>query len=125
MQKLKRQGFFREMPHGEENDPSIKDWIFLPNYGDEKAQIIDYLHSGKILITCCGTCNDIVKPENGIAGVASFLTDGKWVWPGDLVYYVEKYNLKLDPVFLDDMKKNHWKINVDSIKTEELKIMST
>lgn len=124
MKQLKRQGFFREMLHGEATDPSIKEYINkLTCNSEEKSKIIDYLHDGILLTACCGTSDDIIHPENGVAGVPSFYTDGKWVWPGDLVYYVNRYNLALDLVFLEDMRANQWKVPKKSIDSDEFTIV--
>jgi hypothetical protein len=37
-------------------------------------------------------------------GGKSLKTDGVWVWPSDLSYYVEKYNLFLPPEFLQHVR---------------------
>lgn len=108
MKKLIRQGFYCEMPHAENTDPSILGYIEKAQYGSDKSKILQYLRSGTVIVYCCGTCNDVIHPENGIAGVPSFYTDGRWVWPGDLHYYVDKYDLLLPVEFTEDMKNNNW-----------------
>ena len=50
------------------------------------------------------TSKDIVDSNNGIAGCPDMLTDGIWLWPGDLAYYVKRYHLKLDEDFLQSMR---------------------
>ena len=118
--KLVRQGFYKEMAVGKTTDPSIMRG--LNKAKPEEAELVSsYLDSGIVLITCCGTSIDIIKPENGIAGVPSVLTDGKWVWPGDLSYYVKNYQLALDPEFVSYMRKQDWRV---SLKREELNLSS-
>ena len=102
---------FREMPHGNENDPSIESFIGKANT-DEVENICAYLNAGIPLVTCCGVSFDVIKPEKGIAGTPAMLTDGKRVWPGDLSYYVRNYLLALDPAFIADMHKNTWKVDL-------------
>ena len=75
---LIRQGYYREMPYAEDTDPSILDSIGKAN-PEEIDSICTYLNAGIVLITCCGTSTDIIKPENGIAGTPSVMTDGTWV----------------------------------------------
>lgn len=123
MKKLIRQGFYCEMPHAESTDPSIKDYIGKAQYGEDKTKILQYLQSGSIIVYCCGTCDDVINPENGIAGVPSFFTDGKWVWPGDLIYYVDRYNLLLPSEFVEDMKNNNWEKQQIICDAEEFEIM--
>ena len=104
-------GYFREMPDGSPNDPSIKDYIDKGN-----DSIIDkvcaYLNSGIPLIVSPGTVLDIIDETKGSAGSPSILTDGKWAWSGVLSYYVRNYNLQLGNEFIDTMMTNEWKIPI-------------
>lgn len=115
---LRRQGFFREMPHGDERDPSLEQAVNTLSPTEDVERICSYLDMGKVLIVCCGTCNDVLIPEKGIAGTPSFLTDGTWVWPGDLAYYVRNYKVGLAREFIDHMRENDWMIR-DSIPNLE------
>ena len=105
---LFRQGYFKEMPHGEETDPSIKD--FINKSVAQKEEICNYLNNGMVLAACGKVEKDILHPERGIAGTPDDMTDGKWIWPGDLSYYVENYDLQLPDEFIEYMKKMEWKI---------------
>lgn len=42
------------------------------------------------------------------------MTDGIWVWPGELPYYVKKYHIQLEPEFIKTMQKNEWTVTVSS-----------
>ena len=64
---LRRQGFFREMPHGDEHDPSLEQAVNTLSQAEDVERICSYLDMGKVLIVCCGTCNDVLNPEKGIA----------------------------------------------------------
>lgn len=108
---LKRQGYFKEMPHGEDTDPSIIPYINKAD-SSEITNICAYLDSGIPLITCCGVSFDVIKPENGISGTPTVFSDGKWVWPGDLSYYVKNYALALDSAFVEDMREKGWHIDL-------------
>lgn len=101
--KLIRTGFFREMPHGETSDPLLKQSINT-KYGDvEKQKICDYLKAGIVIVACGGTTLDVISEKGELAGCPEILTDGVWIWPGDLVYYVQKYDAKLDSKFITHM----------------------
>jgi len=108
---IKKQGYFKEMPHGEETDPSIEDFI-----GKADSELIDkivnYLGNGVRIIICAGTVEDVMNPEKGSAGVPSVLTDGTWYWPGDLAYYVKNYRVGLNEAFIATMEQNDWKVPV-------------
>lgn len=83
------------MPHGDESDPSIYEFIDK-NEKPESDNICNYLKAGSVLVAYGGVTQDIINPQNGSAGCPDILTDGIWLWPGDLVYYVKQYYLKLD-----------------------------
>ena len=121
---LTKVGFYKEMPHAENTDPSILDCIHKADYSDETAQICSYLKNGTIYIACCGVCYDVIDQEKGVAGVPSLLTDGVWIWPGDLAYYVENYNLNLPANFIDHMKANRWSnsLTSDMLNDEDIVI---
>ena len=109
-------GYYKEMPHGNQTDPSIKDFV-----GKEDkalaAKISSYLSSGISLAVTPGIVNDVIDPDKGIAGSPTAYTDGTWVWPGDLAYYVMNYRLKLPDEFTKTMQENNWTI---PIKLEDI-----
>ena len=60
-------------------------------------------------------------PDNGVAGCPDILTDGVWMWPGDLAYYVKKYHLELDKEFVQGMEDSGWHIrNISGIDYDNL-----
>ena len=105
---IRRQGYFNEMPHGEEFDPSLKDFM---GKADSALvdKIVNYLENGVEIIACCGVVKDVINPGNGSAGVPSVFTDGTWFWPGDLAYYVKTYKVALADDFIATMKQNAWR----------------
>ena len=108
--ELKRVGYYKEMPHGNENDHSIFDYIGKENT-ENIEKIYQYLNSGVVLAACGEVTKDVIHPEKGIAGTPDDMTDGKYIWPGDLAYYVKNYNLKLPDEFISTMKDNDWKVS--------------
>ncbi len=104
---LKSIGFYREMSQGRETDPSIFDVL---KKGDPALveKICKYLSNGLTIIVSPGITSDIIDEAAGIAGTGSSCTDGIWLWPDDLVYYVRKYNIALPNDFIDTMKNNNW-----------------
>ena len=105
---LTRCGYYNEMPHGEQTDPSIK-----KNIGgkvDNKKEVCKYLRNGMVLAACGEVVKDVLHPEKGIIGTPDDMTDGTWLWPADLAYYVEEYDLQLDERFLIHMSNNNWTV---------------
>jgi hypothetical protein len=48
------------------------------------------------------------------------LTDGVWVWPGALIYYVAVYHVGVPQRFLHHAAAVHWRIEPAAIHREEL-----
>lgn len=121
--KLKTVGYYKEMPHGHETGNSIFDFI---NKGSQEYidKIYQYLKSGVEFVVSPEVTHDIITPEKGTSGIASSYTDGIWLWPGDLAYYVKNYNLKLPDEFISTMSQNNWKISktIDDMDYEEIVI---
>lgn len=89
--------------------------------GLDEDKIYRYLKAGITVVACGGVVKDIVDSNNGIAGCPDLLTDGIWLWPGDLAYYVKKYHLKLDEDFIKSMSNHEWCIkDIPSIDYDNL-----
>ena len=95
------------MSQGKETDPSIHDVV---KKGDSTLveKICSYLSNGTTVIVSPGTTMDVIDETAGVAGTGSSCTDGIWLWPDDLSYYVKKYNIALPDDFINTMKVNKW-----------------
>ncbi len=104
---LKSIGFYKEMSQGKETDPSIFDVV---KKGDPALvdKICNYLSNGTTVIVCPGITTDVIDETAGVAGTGSSCTDGIWLWPDDLAYYIRKYNIALPDDFMNTMKANNW-----------------
>ena len=82
-----------------DGDPSIREF-----FSDEKRpnqnEIVWYLKNGKVNLVSPGWTYDVVTGKK-IPGTPRTLCDREYEWPSDLVYYVEKYNLRLPDDFED------------------------
>jgi hypothetical protein len=111
--ELKLVGFFREthpfLIRGQRQTlPSFHDYVSdIPHEAESK--IIGYLRSGTEhdYLSSRPICK---KPEDRLtldrSGVV--LTDGVWVWPSELAYYVEAFHLRLPTEFVSHMRNNDW-----------------
>lgn len=109
MKKLKSIGFFKELPHGDIDGLSMKSLISSTRLMD-KNKIVEYLRNGELMIASPGLAIDVLSDSQPIIGELCILTDGKWAWPSDLAYFVEKYSIELNNEFIDWMKYNQWKV---------------
>jgi len=107
---LQRIGFFSDLPHGLANEPRLQDStdILEPQLARQLAR---YLRSGSILSQTLGTHTfDILESEEEIdLGVLSLKTDGQYVWPSDLAYYVEKYRVDVPEGVVRSARQVHWR----------------
>ena len=121
--KVRTVGYYKDMPHGINSALSLIDYI---NQEDKLKidKICGYLENGIALIVSPGSVEDVINPENGSAGTSSTYTDGEWIWPGDLAYYVRNYRLKLPEEFVKTMEKNLWKIPVtfDDLEVDKIEV---
>lgn len=108
--KLKKEGFYKELDHGDKDGKSIYD-VIREKEGKYDKQICDYLKSGHVLVAHGGIPFDVIDSDKGVPSCPDLLTDGEWIWPGDLEYYVDTYHVELVPEFVQFMKNNNWKIN--------------
>jgi hypothetical protein len=129
----------RELPparaHLRQQLPSIHELVAATPSAEEPA-LLSYLAQGVV----CGIYNDrglvfdVLSPEQRIDVACQndqclselaiqpslMLTDGIWVWPGVLPYYVAMYHLQLPPRFLQFARQHHWKIDPATIQPENL-----
>jgi len=106
--KLKYVGNFIEI--GYDDDPTAPSLASArgKRTADNKQQVVDYLRSAITFIVSPGRDDDVFDPSKS-AGSSSIATDGVYVWPRTLAYYVEKYDVELPPDFEAHMARNGWK----------------
>ncbi len=109
---LREAGFFREMTYGysatidDRRKPSLLESIHRLDRTD-KEKITAYLTSGNVLFMAYGVSKDVLC-FGKIIGTMAILTDGIWVWPKDLAYYVEEYDVALPDDFITHMRETGW-----------------
>lgn len=99
MTKLIRVGFFREMPHGESTDPSLAA-ARADAPGPHQDAVLKYLEAGQLFIATPSPTKDVLDGRT-LIGPPHYLTDGTYVWPGDVAHYVRRYNVRLADPFVD------------------------
>jgi hypothetical protein len=100
-------GFFRELPYGDQDGPSLAALVSQTPQPNE-AEIVSYLRAGICLAACGAENADIFAPERRLPSMG-VLTDGVWVWPSDMAYYVEVYHCPIPAGFLLHMMSTDWR----------------
>jgi hypothetical protein len=103
---MKRIGYFRELRHGEPDGPSL---IAARDRLDPalRTQVAGYLKAGGVLATTGALTDDWFTKERRVAPLES-RTDGVWVWPADLAYYVEHYGTEVPAEFIRHTEAHGW-----------------
>lgn len=114
---------FREFPFGTLHDPSIRDAVGeLP--GPHQDRLLGYLRSGVLLGVTMGAdltdwLDPSVKANPVIAGRrrggVNEMTDGVWFWYAGLIHFVEKYNVRVPPEFLEHAARNGWVVDRERV----------
>ncbi|WP_157632342.1 hypothetical protein [Salinispora pacifica] len=110
-------GFFRELPHGDAQGASLRE---CAGKGDVQVsvQVASYLASGAILAATGERVFDVLNAGKVDVGALALQTDGHWVWPSDLAYYVAEYNVLLPVRFIDWIRSSGWippQLSVDEL----------
>lgn len=60
---------------------------------EERAQVADYLERAPIVLAARSYDADQLAPDRGLSVPLTFHTDGSWVWPGAVGYYLRQHGL--------------------------------
>jgi hypothetical protein len=75
-------------------------------------KIITYLSGGELVLGLMGYFVDF--KTNQKIDPMGYYTDGIWVWPSYIVYYLKKYpHMSLDLAFISHVKSNNFKMSID------------
>ncbi|MFF4041494.1 hypothetical protein [Streptomyces sp. NPDC001816] len=72
--------------------------------------IVRYLEEGELLVATDSWVDDLVDPDIKRICQYSIRTDGVWVWPSSLVYYLVRYHTELPDDFLRHMDASGWTV---------------
>ena len=70
---------------------------------DERARIVGFLRSGKMIMHTTFRDIDRIEPARGEVVSVSFRTDGQWVWSDAIAYYLDVHGLAPEAAFVQHM----------------------
>lgn len=117
MLTLSQVGFFRELRHGSANGPSIHDCCSNSAQPNEQ-EIIQYLSAAATLVATGSVVGDVLDSTKKAVAPLEIATDGTWVWPRDLAYYMTNYHVVLPSESVEYMRKWFW--DPPSLRHEDL-----
>ena len=86
---------------GADTENSIKDHFLDEPYKQKEAVVFYLRNTGEIVCVACGRGTDAITGDPIPGGSKRIINDGEYSWNSDLVYYVEKYNMRLPREFED------------------------
>lgn len=93
-------GKYKEL-YNDESLPSI-----YKNISDtpikRKEKILEHLKSGKVSAVAPSYIKDVIANKT-VNKTLMMMNDGKYEWRSDVIYYFEKYNLKLSDDFIKEV----------------------
>ena len=115
---------FREFPFGTANDPSMRAAMSLQPW-EHQEMVLEYLRSGSILgVTMGADLTDWFDPpskanpiiEGRREGGTTEMTDGTWFWYAGLIYFIEKYNVRVVEEFVRHAARQGWQVKKELIR---------
>jgi hypothetical protein len=115
---------FREFPFGAVGDPSMREFRADEPWKDQE-KVLDYLHSGYVVALVMGadlpdrfdaSCRANPVINGKVEGGATPMTDGVWLWPAGLIYFIEKYNVRVPQEFIDYAARNGWRVDQEAVR---------
>jgi hypothetical protein len=100
---IKFLGNFRELQPVDDDGDSLSEARGAMSV-DDAEQIAAYLGAGASIATTGMLVDDVLDPTNTGIAAEEVVTDGTWVWPGALAYYVGRYRVRLPDEFVAAVK---------------------
>ena len=88
--------------------PSLRDFLTTEAHPDEE-NISKYLENAPAYAGLGKTVGDVLDPDAKVTLFPGTRTDGTYIWPSELAYYVRKYHLRLSSDFVERMASLNWK----------------
>ncbi|MYW90101.1 hypothetical protein G3I59_05570 [Amycolatopsis rubida] len=64
---------------------------------EERERVLGYLDSAPVILASRSKDTDVFDPSRTDAVPLNFRTDGSWVWPGAVAYYLREHGISPDP----------------------------
>ena len=108
MNDLINVGFFSDLAYGDPEEPALSSLV-QPAAEPWEADAVAYLSGGVVIAATMMVTFDEIDPARAPIGGLKFRTDGTFVWPSDLAYYLEHYHPVLPHDFVEHMRAQGWR----------------
>ena len=106
---IEQAGFYRELGGADDGAaaPSLRDAARSTGERDEE-RLLAYLEASHEIYTVMGAERDVIADDVWITGAGSLITDGTYVWPTELAYYVRRHHVALLPEFAAHIRARNY-----------------
>ena len=105
--KLKEIGFVKKAAKGLSLEEIRRMYPIGTLYPNSK-QLAAYLSAGVVCVGSPGVVCDLIAGTGDPIGSGSLLTDGVWIWPDDLGYYIQRYKVELPVTFINFIRERNY-----------------
>lgn len=70
-----------------------------------KQQILSFLSGGGFVLRSPGLREDRLDPSRSNVVPLGYLSDGEWIWPLEMSYYLEQHDVLPEEGFLEHMRQ--------------------
>jgi hypothetical protein len=89
---------------------------------EERDRVLSYLDGAPVVLAARGHDNDAFDPDRPAAVPMNFRTDGNWVWPGAVAYYLRVHAVTPDPDLLSHIRSRRFILPDVDEPTKELAV---
>ncbi|MFE7621519.1 hypothetical protein [Streptomyces sp. NPDC057496] len=91
----------------------MRDFL-VPNPYEDAERITEYLLGGHEVFSVMGSSEDVLGSGRTVLGGDSVLSDGEWIWRGDLWFYVRIHHVELPMEFLVRIRQHDHLVPAES-----------
>lgn len=106
-------------PYNEDGTPYTQHPVVPPQ---ERAQLIEYLESAPVVLAARSHDTDQLDPSGPLSVPLTFHTDGTWIWPGALGYYLRQHNVAPDPEVVEHARSRGFQVPAVADETKEMAV---
>ncbi|WP_019854490.1 hypothetical protein [Actinopolyspora mortivallis] len=89
---------------------------------DERDRVLEYLERAPVVLAARGYDSDRLDPTAGSSVPLTFHTDGSWIWPGAVCYYLRTHGLSPQPELVDHIRRRDFQLPYVGDEARELAV---
>lgn len=87
---------------------SIFDYLARDMDPEVDAKVLYYLSNGNLLFGARNVAQSILDPSIILTSDRTSITDGTWIWFGNVIHYYKLNSLRLPTEFMETIKNNNF-----------------